>query len=407
MNFGLKRDELTLYRVARALWASAGLAMVLIPARLASCQGLAAVAVRSVRAGDRLDWRRDRFDWATADSITTLRQREPNVGAPASERTVVQFLRDADALYVRVRAYDADPSRIRASELRRDADLSGDDNVELLIDSFHDRRGAFVFGTNPNGAMWDAQLVDVDDVNPDWNGIWDVSVTRDGAGWTAEFRIPFSTLRFHGGPDLGFGFNVRRFIRRKNEEDLWCSWGRAQGLYQLVDEGELVGLDQLTRSHSVELYPYALGRLVEPPHDSLGIRSGSGFGAGEGGVDLKAALSPTLTADFTANTDFAEVEADSQVINLTRVPFFFPEKREFFLESSGLFDFATPGKDQAFYSRRIGLDGAGAPVPIVAGGRAYGREGSTVTGRLPHTSHLASHTSHRPKRVRHSRLVGG
>lgn len=317
-----------------------------------------------------------------ADSIVDFRQREPKVGEPATERTVVVVFRDADALYVRVRSYDSDPARIRAGEYRRDADLSGDDNIQILIDSFHDRRGAFVFGTNANGAMWDAQLVDLDDVNADWNGIWDVAVTRDNGGWTAAFRIPFSTLRFRGGADQRFGFNVRRFIRRKNEEDLWRSWGRAQGLYQLINEGELTGLEGLTRSRHVELYPYALGRVVEPAHDSAGARSGRGFLGGEGGIDVKAAVTPTLTADLTANTDFAEVDADSQVINLTRVPFFFPEKREFFVESSGLFDFATPGRDQAFYSRRIGLDSTGAPVPIVAGGRLYGCEGPWRIGLL-------------------------
>lgn len=313
-------------------------------------------------------------EWETADSITTLRQREPNVGQYASERTVVRVLRDADALLIWVRAYDSDISMIRASEYRRDADLSGDDNIQVLIDGFHDRRGAFVFGTNPNGARWDAQLVDLDDVNPNWNGVWDVAVTRDSGGWTAVFRIPFGTLRFHRGADR-FGFNVRRFIRRKNEEDLWCSWGRAEGLYHLLNEGELRGLQGLARPSQVELYPYALGRLVEATHDTTGVRTGNGFAASEGGLDVKAAVSATLTTDLSINTDFAEVEADSQVINLTRVPFFFPEKREFFLESSGLFDFATPGKDQAFYSRRIGLDSTGAPVPIVAGGRVYGREG--------------------------------
>jgi hypothetical protein len=320
--------------------------------------------------------------WAGADSITEFRQREPVVGVPATERTVVKVVRDAQALYVSVRAYDDEMGRIRASELRRDADLSSDDNVQLLIDSFHDRRGAFVFGTNPNGAQWDAQLVDLDDLNTDWNGIWDVAVTRDSTGWTAEFRIPLRTLRFREGENLTFGFNVRRFIRRKNEEDLWQSWGRAEGLYQLLREGDLADLGTLGRTRGVEVYPYALARVIEPQHDSTGARTGSGFLSGTAGVDAKAAVSPTLTADVTLNTDFAQVEADSQVINLTRLPFFFPEKREFFLESSGLFDFGTPGRTQVFYSRRIGLDTSGAAVPIIAGGRLYGRLGPWRLGLL-------------------------
>jgi hypothetical protein len=346
--------------------------------------GAPATSFRVVAAGIplHLDGRMEGPAWASADSITDFRQREPLEGAPASERTVVKVMRDAVALYIGVRAYDDDSRHARASQLRRDADLSSDDNVQLLIDSFHDRRGAFVFGTNRNGARWDAQLTDLDNLNEDWNGIWDVAVTHDSAGWTAEFRIPFRTLRFHAGGDLRFGFNVRRFIRRKNEQDLWQSWGRAQGLYHLLNEGELTDVGALGRARNVEVYPYLLARAVAAPHDSGGARLADGFLGGQAGVDAKVAVSATVTADLTANTDFAQVEVDQQVINLTRFPFFFPEKRGFFLESSGLFDFGTPGRTQVFYSRRIGLDTSGNPVPIIAGGRLYGRVGPWRLGIL-------------------------
>ena len=342
--------------------------------------------------------------WAGADSITDFRQREPVQGAAASERTVVKVVRDAAALYIGVRASE-DPRQVRSSELRRDADLSGDDNVELLIDSFHDRRGAFVFGTNPNGAMWDAQLVDLDDLNEDWNGIWDVVVVRDATGWTAEFRIPFRTLRFRGGDDLRFGFNVRRFIRRRNEQDLWRSWGRAEGLYQLLNEGELASLGALDRPRDLEVYPFVLTRAIEPEHDSTGARIRGGFVGGKAGLDAKLAVSPTLTADLTAGTDFAQVEADQQVINLTRFPFFFPEKREFFLESSGLFDFGTPGRVQVLYSRRIGLDSTGGVVPIVAGGRVYGRAGPWRLGLLDTRTGGADRANDVVLRVQHDLLA--
>ncbi len=357
--------------------------------------------VTSTTGQMRVDGRLDEAAWASADSISDFRQREPIEGALASERTIVKVVRDPSALYIGVRAYDHDPRRIRATELRRDADLSSDDNVQVLIDSFHDRRGAFVFGTNPNGAMWDAQLVGLDDVNQDWNGVWDVAVARDSAGWTVEFRIPFTTLRFRPGDGLRFGFNVRRYIRRKNEQDFWLSWGRAQGLYQLLNEGELVDLGDLHRSRQFEVYPYLLTRAVEPEHDSTGARVGDGFVAGKIGLDLKAAITPTLTADLTANTDFAQVEVDSQVINLTRFPFFFPEKREFFLESSGLFDFGTPGHVQVLYSRRIGLDTAGDPIPITAGGRLYGREGPWRLGFLDTQTGGAHQTNDAVVRVQH------
>src|SRR5437762_3935874 len=199
-----------------------------------------------------LDGKLDESFWATADSIDDFRQREPHEGSAATERTVVKVALDAAALYIVVRCYDSDMRAVRASQLRRDADLSSDDNVRLLIDSFDDRRSAFVLGTNPNGAMWDAQFSGVDDLNDNWNGVWEVAVSRDGEGWTAEFRVPLLALRFHAGTTTEFGFNVRRFIRRKNEEDLWRAYGRAQGLYHLNNGGSIAGLAQLHRPDDLE-----------------------------------------------------------------------------------------------------------------------------------------------------------
>src|SRR5881394_4477017 len=250
-----------------------------VPPRMAAAQDTSAARLRVVTAlvPIPMDGRMDGPAWASADSITDFRQREPAVGDPASERTVVKVLRDATALYIAVRSYDRDMRHVRATQLRRDADLSSDDNIQLLIDSFHDRRGAFVFGTNPNGARWDAQLSDLDNLNQDWNGIWDVAARRDGNGWTAEFRIPFQTLRFGAGSDVRLGFNLERFIRRKNEKDLWRSWGRAEGLYQLLNAGELNEMGTVRRGRDVELYPYVLSRVIEPEHDSTGTRVADGF----------------------------------------------------------------------------------------------------------------------------------
>jgi uncharacterized protein DUF5916/cellulose/xylan binding protein with CBM9 domain len=340
------------------------------------------IRATAINAPVILDGRLDEPFWAAADSIDDFRQREPFEASPATERTVLRVAHDADALYIAVRCYDSSMRVVRASQLRRDADLSSDDNVQVLIDAFDDRRSAFVFGTNPNGAVWDAQFSGVDDLNESWNGVWEVAVSRDAAGWTAEFRVPVLALRFRAGTNTEFGFNVRRFIRRKNEEDLWRSYGRAQGLYHLNNEGMITDLGDLHRPYDVELYPYALGRAVEAEHDSVGGETAGGYLVGKGGVDAKVGLTPTLTADVTVNTDFAQVEADQQVINLTRFPFFFPEKRQFFLESSGLLAYGTPGMVQLFYSRRLGLDTSGAPVPILAGGRVYGRLGPWQLGVL-------------------------
>lgn len=330
----------------------------------------------------RLDGRLDEPAWTTADSITDFRQREPSVGAAATERTVVKLLRDDDALYIAVRAFDREPAGVRSTQLRRDADLESDDNVTLLIDSFHDRRTGFVFATNPNGAMWDAQIAGLDEQNTNWNGIWEVTVTRDSAGWTAEFRIPFRTLRYNSGSTTTFGFNVRRFIRRKNEEVLWRSYGRAEGLYHQLREGEIAGLGELRRPTGVEVWPYVLGQAIEAGFDTTGTQVSDGGLRGKAGVDAKLGVTPTLTADVTLETDFAQVEADQQVINLTRFPLFFPEKREFFLESSGVFDFGTTEQLQLFYSRRVGLDTTGSPVPIIAGARLHGKAGPWTLGFL-------------------------
>ncbi len=318
--------------------------------------------------------------WSTADSIADFRQRDPAEGAAGSERTVAKILRDRDALYIGVRAYDREPGRVRAAQLRRDADLSSDDNVMILIDSFHDRRGGFLFQTNPNGARWDAQITNQDNVNQDWNGIWEVATRRDSSGWTAIFRIPFRTLRFASGAGTAFGFNVRRFIRRRNEEDLWRGWRRTEGMYQLLSEGELTGLGGVSRARDIEVKPYVLANAYQAPHDSILNRIGGAGVAGKVGADAKLAVSPTLTADLTVNTDFAQVEVDSQVINLTRFPTFFPEKRDFFLESSGIFDFGFNQKALVFYSRRIGLTDSGAVVPILGGARLYGKAGPWTAG---------------------------
>src|SRR5437870_3583113 len=337
--------------------------------------------VRTTSEPIRLDARFAEGIWQALDSIVDFRQREPLEGAPATERTVVKIVRDAEHLYIAVRAYDHDMRSIRSAQLRRDADLSSDDNVTLLVDSYRDRRGAFLFRTNPNGAMWDAQLVGLDNVNENWNGIWDVVTRRDSVSWSAEFAIPLGTLRFNPGNDV-IGLNIRRVIRRKNEEDLWRSWRRAQGLDNLLNTGDIAGFSDISSERPIELRPYVLGRFVAPSYDPTGGRIAPSDKAAKFGIDAKLAVSPTLTSDLTLNTDFAQVEADQQVINLTRFPTFFPEKREFFLESSGLFDIGTPRRTQLFYSRRIGLDSTGVPVPILGGARMYGKQGPWSIGLL-------------------------
>ena len=362
-------------------WRSAGQAEAAPPVSNEPLLQPATIHVHGVVPSVRLDARLGEACWAEADSAVDFRQREPANGAPASERTVIRVVRDDRALYVAIRAWDREMGRARAAQLRRDADLGGDDHVTLLIDSFRDRRTAFVFATNPRGAMWDAQVSGTDGAEENWNGVWQVATATDSAGWTAEFRIPFQTLRFPRRSDVAFGFNVQRFLSRRNEEDLWQSFGRAQGLYQLQNAGTLVGLGSFHRGHGLELFPYGLARAEQAEHDIEGAVIASGATSARAGLDAKLAVTPTLTADCTVRTDFAQVEDDQEVINLTRFPLYFPEKREFFLESNSLYGFGSESAATLFYSRRIGHFGDGA-VPILGGTRLYGRLGPWSLGML-------------------------
>ena len=360
------------------------------------------ITVAHTRAPIRLNGRMEEPVWTRTDSITDFRQREPDEGAPATERTVVRVATDNRALYIAVRAEEP-ASEIRASQLRPDADLRSDDYVSILIDSFDEQRSALVFETNPNGARVDGQL-EGSAWHPDmsWNGIWDVAVHRDPSGWTAEFRIPFETLRFRSGA-TAFGFNVRRFIRARNEEDLWRAWRRTQGLDRLVDEGQLTGLGGARRGTVVALRPYVLTRAQQAGYDTTGTRVQRGTVKGKFGLNAKLPVTGTLTADLTVNTDFAQVEADQQKINLSRYPLFFPEKREFFLESSGIFNFGSTHQTQMFYSRRIGLNDSG-PVPILGGARVYGRAGPWVLGLLDVRTGKGDEANDAVVRIRHDVL---
>ena len=333
----------------------------------------------------RLDGVPDEPSWLTADSIADFTQREPAEGRPATERTVVRLLATPEGLWVGVWAYDALPAAIRHAALRRDSDFESDDAFTLLLDPLRDQRTGFLFAVNPNGAMTDAQVIDFETTNPDWNGVWDARACLTPFGWTAELFIPWQTLRYHPSNDV-WGMNFRRLIRRNNEEILWRAWRRTEGILFLPHAGAVAGFSGLPRRAIAELRPYGAvtgqaRALQYPPdgNDSLLALGSTGLKAG---LDAKLAPAPTLTLDLTANTDFAQVEADDQVINLTRFPLFFPEKRHFFLESSGIFKYGLVDHATVFYSRRIGLDTLGNAVPLTAGARLTGRIGRDQVGLL-------------------------
>ena len=340
--------------------------------------------IHAVRISDpiKIDGRMDEPAWSQAEAATDFRQESPTEGAPASEPTEVRVLYDSKNIYIGIRACDSEPSKINARDLVRDSTFDTDDRVEIILDTYHDQRNAFRFAVNPLGTQQDALITDEGkDINLSWDGSWISAGRIDAQGFVVEIEIPLTTLRFTEGIDT-WGFNVSRVIRRKNEENLWSSWQRSYGLERVSQAGELAGVGEIKRRRLYEIKPYATGGWRQ----GVPIVGASGFDAGVNGkVGLEVAkigITPSLTAEFTVNPDFGQAEVDNQVINLTRFSVFFPEKRDFFLENSGIFLFGREEENQAFFTRRIGLTDDGAPVPIDYGAKLTGRIGPYNVGFL-------------------------
>src|SRR5437667_1457204 len=324
----------------------------------------------------------DEGAWSLAQPATEFLQQQPNEGAPASERTEVRVLFDDKNIYFGIRAFDSDAKHINARELVRDADFSNDDTVAIVLDTYHDRRNAFRFIVNPLGTQQDALITDEGrDINVTWNGSWISAGRIDAKGYTVEIEIPLTTLRFKEGIE-SWGFNVSRMIRRKNELNLWTSWQRSFGLERVSQAGELTGVAEIRRRRLRELKPYATGEWREgvPLIGKGGLDAGV---RGNAGIEVaKIGITPSLTAEFTVNPDFGQAEVDDQIVNLSRFSVFFPEKRDFFLENSGIFLFGREGENQAFFTRRIGLTDRGQPVPIDYGVKVTGKIGPYYLGFL-------------------------
>ncbi len=331
--------------------------------------------------------------WKSAPAAGTFVQREPRAGQPASEPTEVRVAFTPTTLYVGIRAVDSAPGSLVARAMERDADLTEDDSVTLTFDTFLDRRNAYLFATNANGVRTDALISDDgDDVNQEWDGVWEVKARRTEEGWAAEMAIPFSTLRFTPGAGQ-WGMNVRRIVRRKNEETYWAPVPLEADGNRVSIYGDLTGLEGMTPGLNLRVKPFAVAKGHEAaPGGSLGERAGpvgetARETANETGLDVKWGFGRGLALDLTVNTDFAESEADEQQVNLSRFSLFLPEKREFFLENAGIFEFGprTPFGPQLFRpfnSRRIGLSVDGEPLPIEWGARLTGRSGPWSIGVL-------------------------
>ena len=322
--------------------------------------------------------------WLQAAVIDEFIQQEPSEGDPATERTVVRLLYDEHSLYIGVEAHDSLPDAIIATEKRRDSPrLLDEDSFQVILDTFHDRRSGYMFVTNPLGAKLEQQVAaegeggfggNSPNINLNWDGVWDVATSRTSEGWVAEIAIPMVTLRFPNAERQVWGVNFMRNIRRKNEQVFWAPIPRAYRLTRVSLAGTMVGIGEVNRGMDLRITPYVLaGGRQERSTTRL-----DGSGINDYGLDVKYGVSSGLTLDLTLNTDFAQVEVDEQQVNLTRFPLFFPEKRDFFLENSGMFDVKTQGfRSQAdlFFTRRIGLSDSGLPVPIIGGTRLTGKVG--------------------------------
>ena len=328
--------------------------------------------------------------WESIPAITTFTQKTPDEGEPISERTVVKIMYSEKYFFLSVVAYDNDPNKIVISDTRRDASLNNSDSFSFIIDTFKDYQTGYLFGTNPSGIEYDAQITGGGEggsisqrfsmgngsgFNINWDAVWEVKTTKGDYGWSAEFSIPFKTLRYKNDKDQSWGINFERVIARKKEKSHWSPISRQFTMNRLISAGTLTDIN-IPNSKNIKIMSYGLGQKYNNTGEISSTSNDQSFG-----IDAKVSVGSSMNLDLTYNTDFAQVEADEQQINLDRFSLFFPEKRAFFLENAGLFSVGSGGGRsgpdiEMFFSRRIGLGSEGTSVPIIGGGRLTG----TFTG---------------------------
>ncbi|MFP3948187.1 MAG: DUF5916 domain-containing protein, partial [Longimicrobiales bacterium] len=325
-----------------------------------------------------LDGQLDEEFWDRAVAVSDFTQQEPVEGGIPSERTEVRVVYDDDAFYIGAIIYD-DPEGILAFQRQRDAGLGTDDRFMWILDTFHDGRTGYFFEINAAGLMGDGILGGGGGgpggpggggggVNKSWDGIWEARTAIRPDGWSAEIEIPFRTVNFDPRQDT-WGINFQRTVRRRQEEILWRGWRRNEGLFSPVHAGDVTGLQGMSQGLGLEAVPSAIQSWRRTPgRGASDPQLGDNFFPGDVSLDLNYSITSSLRASVSVNTDFAEVEADQRQVNLTRFPLFFPERRDFFLEGSGVFSFAPRSGANPFFSRRIGLN-QGSQIPIDFGGR--------------------------------------
>ena len=365
-----------------------------LPHSMMSRDAAGAVTLRAVQiaAPLRIDGRMEETLYRDVPPISDFIQVEPDEGQPATERTELWLAFDADNVYVTFRCFETEPDRVVAKEMRRDntSIFTGDDNVSFFFDTFRDRRNGFEFTVNSIGGRIDGQTTGERQWNGDWNTLWDFRVGRFEGGWIVETAIPFKSLRYRPGVDQIWGFNAFRTSRWKHELSFLIPVPKERGqggLHMASLAAPLIGISAPSGAKNLEVKPYVVANTTGQRTAASGLVDEF---TGDFGVDAKYGVTQNVTADLTYNTDFAQVEADLQQVNLTRFSLFFPEKREFFLENAGTFQFGGAAAAFAggssdtpilFYSRRIGLE-RGRAVPIDAGGRVTGRIGPYTVGLL-------------------------
>jgi hypothetical protein len=331
-----------------------------------------------------LDGALDEEAWKQASLAEGFYQQFPDEFAAASERTEVRFLYDSDTLYIGAMLYDSEPGRLIIDSLRRDFSNFQTDSFLVVFDTFLDKRSGYSFVTNAAGALRDVQASDNGRRNDaNWDGAWSVRSKVLDNGWSTEIAVPFKTLRFPAGAEQTWGLQMQRIIRRKNEFTTWAPVPRQFSHYSVSYAGTLTGISGVRSGSDLRVTPFATAQVANGRPGAGGWRRD-----GDGGVDVKWGLGSSLLLDASYRTDFSQVEADEQQINLTRFSLFFPEKRQFFLESPasfqvGLASVETERRDLVpFFSRRIGLSASGQPIPVVGGLRLTGRAGSQNIGLL-------------------------
>ena len=365
-----------------------------LPPALVARDSEGRITIRAVRldTGLRVDGQIDEVAYDGLIPISDFIQMEPAGGAAATEKTEIWLFFDQANFYVTIRAWESRPELMIVNEMRRDSNnIRQGECIGFSLDTFYDRRNAFQFEVNPLGARTDGQSTNERQYSADWNPVWDLAVGRFNGGWVMEAAIPFKSLRYRPGTAQIWGFNARRNNKWKNEisylNRIPPAMGMGRGDFSASLYATVVGIDAPPGSKNLEVKPYAISELTT---DAAASPRVSNDLDGDVGVDAKYGITQNLTADLTYNTDFAQVEADEQQVNLTRFSLLFPEKREFFLENAGTFAFAGAGGNQMggsgdvpilFYSRRIGLQ-QNREIPIWGGGRMTGRVGRFTLGLL-------------------------